>query len=329
MMVYVSTVRPALLRKEASMAGTFTHWMVVDQALDRYAHLPQTHPFFPVILNLNHFVCLGAVGPDYPYLTDLLDNYLKIHSWADRMHYEKTGDFARFGAKNLLPLNGDSFNTCLAWLCGYVSHLVTDAVIHPVVQAVVGPYIFNADEHRHCEMTQDTYIFREIKGVELRYGDYASLFKMCSDPVDPNKISPYVREFWIPTLQADHPTAAPWFGRIDPDRWHKNVLSRISSASSPTPIFRHIGEKEDLVYKTTKELTPDERTRFIDTVKLPANKTGQFKKDAFDKAVATVIEVWKRLFVDISNKNPDGSAAYILNCDLDTGVDEDKQVYWS
>jgi hypothetical protein len=135
------------------MAGTFTHWMVVEQALDQYGKLGRNHRYFPTIMGLNHYVCLGAVGPDYPYLTDLLEKYLNVHSWADRMHYEKTGEFARFGVERLLTLTGDAFDVCLAWLSGYVSHLITDEVIHPVVQAIVGPYIFNADDHRHCEMT--------------------------------------------------------------------------------------------------------------------------------------------------------------------------------
>jgi hypothetical protein len=311
------------------MAGTFTHWMVVEDALDRLGGLPQKHPLFPVIQGLNHYVCLGAVGPDYPYLTDLLDQYLRVHSWADRMHYEKTGEFARIGVGRLLLLDGDAFNVCLAWLCGYVSHLITDVVIHPVVQAIVGPYMFNSTEHRHCEMTQDTFIFREIKGVELRYGEYTGLFRMCSDPSDADKINPHIRDFWISTLKAGHPTATPWYNRIDPDKWHSNFLSRIGSASDPEPIFRHIGEKTGLVYKTTAELTAEERSRFLDQVTLPGHKTGQFKKDAFDKAVTTVIDVWNRLFVDISNKNPDGCASYILNCNLDTGINEEAQVYWS
>jgi hypothetical protein len=184
------------------MAGTFTHWMVVEEALDKYNRLPQKHPYFSAILERNHFVCLGAVGPDYPYLTELLSGFLKVHSWADRMHYENTGEFVRHGLKNLLSLKGDGFNVCLAWLCGFTTHLVTDSVIHPVVQAIVGPYIFNSGEHRHCELTQDSYIFHEIKGVELGYADYVGLFKMCSDLNDKDKIHPALGGFWAETLSA-------------------------------------------------------------------------------------------------------------------------------
>jgi hypothetical protein len=311
------------------MAGTFTHWMVVEEALDRYNRLPKKSPYFSTILGLNHFVCLGAVGPDYPYLTELLGNYLKIHSWADRMHYENTGEFVRQGIRRLLALNGTAFNICLAWLCGFATHLVTDSVIHPVVQAIVGPYIFNKTEHRHCELTQDTYIFHEIKGIELNYAQYAGLFRMGTDPGDPGKINSYLGIFWAENLKASHPAATDHFDTIDPDAWHKNFLSTISSAAAPAPIFRHFGEEANLVYKRTNELTPEERRRFIDQVKLPGNRTGAFKTDAFSKAVSAVIDTWDHLFADIKNNNPDGSAVYIRNWNLDTGVNEDRQDFWA
>ena len=170
------------------------------------------------------------------------------------MHYENTGDFVRHGIKNLLALHGEAFNTCLAWLCGFATHLVTDSVIHPVVQAIVGPDIFNKTEHRHCELTQDSYIFHDIMGFELRYAEYSGLLRMCSDPRDTNKINPYLSGFWAQTLKATHPTAALWFDKVDPDTWHKNFMSRISSASDPVPIFRHFEEEKDLAYNTKRRM---------------------------------------------------------------------------
>jgi hypothetical protein len=312
------------------MAGTFTHWMVVEEALDGYNKLPQKHPYFPTILGLNHFVCLGAVGPDYPYLTDLLSGFLKIHSWADRMHYESSGEFVRNGIRHLPSKGAEGFNVCLAWLCGFATHLTTDSVIHPVVQAIVGPYIFNSGEHRHCELTQDSYIFHEIKGIELEYAEYVRLFKMCSDPANPDKINPYLRNLWTETLKASHRGATPQqLDNIDPDSWHKNFVSRINSVSDLVPVFRHFAEEKNLAYKKTTEFTPEERRRFIEKINLPGNKTGEFKKDAFYKAVDTVIQTWGRLFVDIENNTPSGTNIYIKNWNLDTGVNEDKQDFWS
>ena len=312
------------------MAGTFTHWMVVEETLDRYDKLPTQHQhhYFSTILGLNHFVCLGAVGADYPYLTQLLGGFLKIHSWADRMHYESSGEFIRHGIRYLHGIGADGFDVCLAWFCGFATHLITDSVIHPVVQAIVGPYIFNSGEHRHCELIQDSYIFHEIKGIELEYAEYVRLFKMCSDPTKVDKINPYLRSFWTETLKASHPGATTdQIDKIDPDSWHKNFLSKISSASNP-PVFRHLATVENLAYKKTTEFTQDEKQRFVEEINLPGNKKGEFKKDAFYKAVNTVIETWNRLFNDIENNNPAGTNTYIRNWDLDTGVDEDKQDFW-
>lgn len=310
------------------MAGTFTHWMVVEEALDKYNGLLEKHSYFSIVLGFNHFVCLGAVGPDYPYLSELLNAYLKNHSWADRMHYEQTGEFVRHGVANLLKLTGDAFDICLAWLAGFTTHLVTDAVVHPVVNSIVGPYVFNSEEHRHCEMTQDSCIFHEIKGVDIRYAEYVGLFSMCSDDSSKERINPHLNDFWTETLKGCHPSAGPWFERIEPNDWHENFMSRISSASDPMAIFRHIGEKKNLVYKKIRDINPDEQTKFIDEVRLPGNRTGRFREDVFDKAVGAVIDTWGRLFTDIENKRPGNISDYIKNWNLDTGVDEDRPQFW-
>ena len=315
------------------MAGTFTHWMIVEEALERYNKLLQKHPYFPIILGNSHFVTLGAVGPDYPYLSELANNLLKLHSWADRMHHENTGEFVKYGIVNLLKLNEQNkqqdFEICLSWFCGYVTHLLADSIIHPVVNAIVGRYLFNSDEHRHCEMIQDSFIFHEIKKVELRYAYYVDLIKMCSDSEDEDLINPAIRDFWTETLKMSHPGGKNKFDKIDPDDWHENYLSIISKVSDSTPIFRHIGEAKHLFYKRVSDITSEERKIFIEEINLPGNKIGRFKEDAFNKAVEKVIEVWQKLFVDIEQKNPDNCTSYIKNWNLDAGVDEDEIYFWA
>lgn len=314
------------------MAGTFTHWMIVEEALDMYNRLPVSdkHRYSPIILGNNHFVTLGAVGPDYPYLSELANNLLKLHSWADRMHYENTGEFIKYGIANLLKLNKQDFEICLSWLCGYVAHLLADSIIHPVVNAVVGPYIFNSSEHRHCEMIQDSFIFQEVKGVELRYADYVDLIKMCSDIKDEERINSAIRDFWTETLRMSYPRGKEKFDKINPDDWHENFLSKISMvADLPIPVFRHLGEEKALVYKKSVDIDINEQRRFIDEIKLPGDKIGKFNEDAFGKAVGKVIEVWQKLLIDIEQKNLENCMSYIKNWNLDTGVNEDEIYFWS
>ena len=310
------------------MAGTFTHWMIVEEALDRFRRLSDRHSYFPILLENNHFVILGAAGPDYPYLSELENNILKLHSWADRMHYENTGDFVRYGIENLLKIEGRNFEICLSWLCGYATHLLADSIIHPIVNAIVGPYIFNSGEHRHCEMIQDSFIFHEIKGVELRYSDYVELIKMCSHPDDKDRVNSSIRNLWSETLKMSHPGGKEKFELIKPDDWHENFISLINTAADPIPIFRHMGEEKNLTYKKIGDITSGERKRFIEEIKLPGNRVGRFKEDAFYKAVDKVIEVWQKLFIDIDNRNPENCRSYIKNWNLDTGVDEAEIYFW-
>ena len=321
-------------RKESLLAGTFTHWMVVEEALRQCNEQPGKHPqSFPAIFSQKHFVSLGAVSPDYPYLTDLLNKWFKTHSWADRMHYENTGAFVQHGMERLLSLSGDTFSVCQAWLAGYASHVITDSVIHPVVQAIVGPYIFNSTEHRHCEMVQDAFIFHDIKGQEISYTaldgtDYCSMLKKCSDPEDPEKIHPDLCQLWSETLKACHPGAGPYFDRIVPDKWHENFISRIEGAADPICICRNFEEKENIAYKKTPDISSDEWERFYGVVRLPGNKTGGFKQDVFEKAVDAVISTWDKFLSDVEKKIPVGCAEYLKNWNLDTGVDEDRPHFW-
>jgi hypothetical protein len=151
---------------------------------------------------------------------------------------------------------------------------------------------------------------------------------MCSDPGDVNKINPDLNRFWTKTLKQTHTTASKWFDKVDPDAWHKDFLSKISSAVTPVPIFRHFEEEANIAYKTTNSITAEEWQNFVNQVKLPHNRIGRFKEDAFDKAVTAVIDTWNHIFIDINNGNPDGPTTYLRNWNLDTGVDEDKPEFW-
>lgn len=310
------------------MAGAFCHWMVIEEAQEK---LPDGD-YSTILGQKKNFVAIGAVGPDYPYLSELAGNLLKIHSWADRMHYENTLEFVKNGLSELLTMNraDENFKICLAWLCGYISHLLTDTIIHPVVNAIVGgPYIFTSRDHRICEMTQDTYIFYKIKGVELSNAEYVRLFEGCSDSGDKNLIHAAIRNFWPGILKETHPGATAHFDKIDPDAWHKAYLAKLSMASDPIPIFRHVGEQLNLVYKKYNEIKPNEEKRYISDIKLPKGTTkGNFRDHAFDKTVKKVVEIWQKLFADIGANDSSNCATYLRNWNLDTGLDEDELHFW-
>ena len=137
------------------MAGAFTHFLICSVGEKRRRDIAPE--LYQLLNRHSQFMFLGAASPDLPYLSFQTGKV----NWADVMHYEKTNSIAASGHKEL----GESWSSKttaeeikFVWLLGYVSHLVADATIHPLVQAVVGPYEQNKEEHRICEMNPLNYI---------------------------------------------------------------------------------------------------------------------------------------------------------------------------
>lgn len=119
------------------MSGAYAHLTLVA-SIATSAELESasiSRKAIPGILRNLHFVDLGAVSPDYPYL------YLTSPSakkWADLMHQEKLGQMIRTGIEHIRDLSGGARETAFAWPLGYVAHVGTDMTIHPVVALKVG-----------------------------------------------------------------------------------------------------------------------------------------------------------------------------------------------
>ena len=145
------------------MAGAFTHFMICQEALKV---VPKKIKRLVQGRRPNLYV--GAVSPDIPYLA--IANDSSSLSCADYMHYFKTNGIAEAGVEELNRnlISGPKLDRAKAsWLLGYVSHLIINATIHPIVQEIVGIYDENKAEHRRCEMVQDAFVFKELTGKEI------------------------------------------------------------------------------------------------------------------------------------------------------------------
>ena len=262
------------------MPATFTHCLLAREAIER---MGRTKLYAGILKMKNNFVVMGATGPDYPYLTDVIKyGVLNIgHNWANRMHYENTDVFVRTGVGKLSAMNNksDEFQNCLAWFAGYVSHVIADSYVHPVVNSIVhGIYTFTHKEHGRCELVQDIYIFNKKTGTDIckaaaRDGKtfaYLNILDDCSDPTNPDKIHPHIRTFWTDLLITAHPYASEYFADIDPDIWHKNYKSRVDFSADGRSIFRHV---LDIVnaprYVPWSEISASERSKYINAVETP------------------------------------------------------------
>lgn len=160
------------------MAGAFTHFIISNLAKSKRSILGRD--LWQLLNRHYQFLFLGSASPDLPYLS------LKTGSvnWADVMHYEKTNSIVKDGYEKIKAnwdINIPGEGVKLVWLMGYVSHLIADATIHPVVEATVGKYEEHKEEHRLCEMTQDSIIYNTIMNADIRYSEFSSMVKFCRE----------------------------------------------------------------------------------------------------------------------------------------------------
>jgi hypothetical protein len=315
------------------MPATYAHLMIADKALERFRDDQEINEKLRGhTLTHSHFVHLGSVGPDYPYL-DFFQPGQK--DWADHMHYRHTGDAIKTMAQILLDLCGrgfeeESFIIPFCWTLGYLSHVTGDLVVHPVVFNIVGPYKGNETEHRHCEMIQDAFIYHQVRGgAEIRHNKLIEIIQLCSYPGDKDKIHPILGAFWEDILHThfvkDYEENSP-----DIDQWHDQFEDWIGIVGRPLFVGRIIDPNHKFTYKESAEITPEERESFLDKIPLPNGSIGTYERDLFPKAVKHVADKWVLLAKGISEGNIGQFLEGIANFDLDTGRDlqTGNLVYW-
>lgn len=308
------------------MAGAFTHFIICDVAKRKRSIVD---PELRKLLNRHsEFLFLGAASPDLPYLSFKTGDI----NWADVMHYEKTNGIAINGHNELKKVWASRQTVDeikLVWLFGLVSHLIADATIHPVVQAIVGPYDQNKPEHRVCEMTQDALIYNERKKTDIRYAEFSSALKFCSESEHFDSLM----DFWAETGVKTYPDKN---AELNPKLWFRTYSKAIDAAEGGSGIvafFRHIDIGSSFIYKTKDEIvstSPKEYEKYFTKAKLPDGQVGNFAKNGFDKTVDNVIEAWNKLFAGLTSTITVESI--IKNWYLDTGEDMDSPdrmvTYW-
>lgn len=310
------------------MAGAFTHFIICDVAKSRRSAIG--NELWKLLNKYSQFLFIGAASPDLPYLSFKTGNI----NWADVMHYEKTNSIITSGfneLKETWPYKTEVDEAKQVWLLGYVSHLVADATIHPLVQAIVGPYEQNKEEHRLCEMTQDPLIFNMKKKTDMTYAEFSSILKFCKE----SAVFDELMEFWKKQLlfnyqdkgEEPHPTS--WFST------YTEAIDAAEGGSNIVGLFRHLGIGTNYTYKPKEEILsdyPEYYEKYFRNVKLPNKSVGYFPREGYEKAVNNVLGVWNMLYSGLRSTTFLASNV-IKNWNLDTGVDLDsakKEVtYWA
>jgi hypothetical protein len=304
------------------MAGAFTHMAILDEAVSKF---PATKKIGKIFLKRSNYLTLGCVSPDVPYLAPLNRGPF----WANIFHYEKTNGVVQNGLHSLAVAKekSDAWECQLAWLMGFVSHLVADATIHPIVEAMVGPYSDQESNrlHGHCEMIQDVLIFKEVKNIEVAAGEYTNLLRDCSNHSEFRKVI----EFWDSHAFMNYPSAPKMSGADFVDKFI-SLLDLAEGGGSLAKAFRHLGV--ELIYRTEADLRKNyanEVKNYYENICLPTGLRGSFRINGFDYAVKNTVDVLSR--IDRSLFTTDNVITIIPNWNLDTGVDQVSGVrtYWS
>lgn len=307
------------------MPGAFAHITAVNEALANTNSLDQMDIPDRAKLALTRnfkYAELGCVSPDYPYL--VIGDSQQNH-WADLMHKNRSGDLVKLMAARCRELSGNHQRKAFAWLCGYVSHVIADITIHPVVEMKVGKYEDNKADHRTCEMNQDTHIWQRLNLGGLGYADRVRLnIGGCVD--ESERFDPEISELWASCLSEIHPEYADEV-RPNLDDWHNGFQKVVDNVEEGyRKLFkwaRHVSATFDLgmTYPNIDEL----RMKYIENLETPCGV--RHYDQIFDFAVANikdyVIHLANFVFRNQETLDP------FKNWDLDNGRDEQgNQTVW-
>jgi hypothetical protein len=310
------------------MAGPYVHCLVVREALKSlyadaflaryqdFTNPDEASPFFP-------YVCLGSVSPDFPYPA----LHLGFNSapdangwtWGDKFHKENTGTFIDIGIRQLQGMEdkgSDAFLKRTAWLMGYLSHIITDLVIHAVVYEIVGGcYENHRRDHLHCEVVQDALLFLDVycdPARELIESEFfKTILEKCRTESVPRTIptdlptyvfDPDIETFWDSILRQNYPE----FYDIEApeiDTWYEEYsdLMRIATKVPARTI------EPGIAYHKTTDIPDSDKAKYYFSIALPDGTSGDYRNRVFAKAVGAVAETLKTYLLSLDN-----SASYAL-----------------
>lgn len=305
------------------MSGAYTHISIVNDARATAKDAGLRKSTLKAIGLHLHFVELGCVSPDYPYLAFDRDQTV----WADAMHYTSTAAFVRAAVKLVSTSEPEIQPKLIAWLLGVSAHIATDMTIHPVVERKVGPYQGNESAHRQCEMHQDAYIFPKVVGVgPTNLSEHmASGIGRCFDASDKGRLDADISSIWTTALNQTYPTLTAQTP-AEPDSWHqgfKKVLLTLAKANQLLPFARHVGTGLGLTYPDQTKIDP----QFIEDLSTPEGK--MHFDDIYQRALNNVLAVWKGLD-DALSKGGSPELDSLEDWNLDTGrsVSTGRLVFW-
>lgn len=304
------------------MSGAYTHLTIANDARALARKIGLRRTTLAAIGTHLKYVELGAVSPDYPYLSIKRSQT----RWADTMHYTNTASFLRAAVASVYSSSPEQQPKQIAWLLGFASHVITDMTIHPVIELKVGPYVGNETAHRVCEMHQDAHIFPRLNvGSAALTQHLKTGIATCNATDASDALDPAIERVWVDALVATYPDEAA-SDAPKPSSWHRGfrrALSLVSDVNHLFPLARHVGISCGLTYPRLAEVDKQYTTSL-------ATPEGPMDLDhLYERARSNVLEMWKGLDAALVHGRSDELDA-LEDWNLDTGrsVATNRLVLW-
>jgi len=282
------------------MPGAIAHMVAVRQAQKRFIQEHGLTLVAECTAFQSAWLQAGSVAPDFSDLYQILSRNSE-DEWSHLLHQEKSGDAIRAGVEWICAHMDErkslDFQRSVAWLAGYLSHIVLDATIHPVVHAIVGEYDLNWVDHRHCEMVMDAHICNRNGGFSEVMATWERALLQTSDEAGEGidlaikSIWSYMLEKTYPAAYADNPPAL--------DGWHHDCQQGIASAHQEGVLFKYATPATANHYRRRGALPEDASLIYIENCPAPANN--RFGRDTmhFDEifrfGIGNMIRYWLQL----------------------------------
>jgi hypothetical protein len=168
------------------MPASIAHMLISKECRDRLLKRDRYIDFSHILDRHKTYMELGSVGPDLPYyengalavlnlLLDRSDKPMGVDQWSYQLHSKNPNIFPlkmieiawRESDLNTPPWDEED-DQKFAFICGFLTHIAADQIIHPVVNKIAGPYykgsptVNHREIHRKCEVYQDVVVFHEL-----------------------------------------------------------------------------------------------------------------------------------------------------------------------
>lgn len=283
------------------MPASYAH-IILTKQLVQPTNLTKVNDYIKDALYFRpHFLELGSLSPDLPAFHKE-DKYQE--QWTNLMHESNTQKLMDNGIKYLQKIiqsdaePDDKKYKLISWFLGYVSHVVMDTTIHPIVNCInKASYEEDPDNHLKCELHQDSYIINEF--LKVSTDKRASFFKAGAGKCHGKKtffdtpIDEDINIFWNSML---NDTFNDYYKIHSPeiDNWFERFTFAVNKGAEFASHFAYLRNKYDLtkdkLFPEPNEINP----LFIYDIRTPNNRILNYS-DIFGEAVTNTTKVWEKI----------------------------------